>query len=80
MVSKNLNLCKYGHTGNEKGECKASMQFCNKTILPSNIIFIDINLEKEIRKETEEESLTGPLKSPAARVSTMPAIGPVPLD
>ena len=80
MVSKNLNLSKDGHTGNEQGQGKAGMKLSNKAILPSNVIFIDINLEKDVRKETGEKILTGPLKSPAARVSTMPAIGPAPLD
>ena len=55
MVSKNLNLCKDGHTGNEKRQGKAGMKFSNKAILPSNVIFIDINLEKDIRKELERK-------------------------
>lgn len=55
MVSKNLNLCKDGHTGNEQGQGKAGMKFSNKAILPSNVIFIDINLEKDIRKELERK-------------------------
>ena len=84
MVAKDFDFGKYCRADNEQWQGKVGVQLRDKTILPSDVVFVHIDLKeylccqkiKRSKVLKEKQMVTGPLKSPAERVSRIPAIDP----
>ena len=84
VVAKDFDFCKDCGAYNEQRQSKIGVQLCYQTILPSDVVLVHIDLKQYLccqkikRGEVlnENQMVTGPLKSPAERVSRIPAIDP----
>lgn len=82
VIAEDFNFGKDCRAYNEQRQGKIGVQLCYQTILPADVVLVHIDLKEYLccqmikRGEVLNQMVTGPLKSPAERVSRIPAIDP----